>query len=98
MGLFDLVFSRSKQSSPADPNVIFTNREQIRQALFQIHSLGQQQRAKVEDVIASELDEGKVTHDEAKYKLKPKFWQLYKEGHISSTDFENIKNLLDKKH
>ncbi len=93
MALFDFLFGSTSRSPQKK---MFRTREEIRRALYGISSLTNKERKKIMELVVKELDHGGVTSYEWKEKLQPLFYDLRQQGVISSTDYTQLKSLLEQ--
>jgi len=75
---------------------LFRTTQEIKDALFKIKSLTQEERKLILEEMIPDLDDGGVSEYELRERLSRVFYPLMKEGKISSTDYQNIKKLLNQ--
>lgn len=91
MGIFDFIFARNKAQKKGK---LFVTSREIEKVLFQLGTLNHKQRELVKSVIVEYMGGEGVSVEEFKKHILPKLYKMVQEGKISSTDYQNLKNLL----
>jgi len=77
-----------------DSDIIFHTTLEIKNALYKISTLKQEERERILHEVQKQLDDNGVTVYEWKHKLEPIFYHWYQEGKISYTDYESLKGIV----